>query len=792
MAILNSGLLGGGGGGSGGTVDSGTLAALTSAINAKSDLGHNHDGIYQPINTTLTNLVALGGTAGFLKKNGASGWVLDTSTYLTANQTITVTGDVTGSGSTSIALTLGTVPINKGGTGATSAANAFNALSPLTTLGDTFYHDGISTVRLAGNTAATKKFHVQTGTGSGSAPPAWDTLVAGDIPNLDWSKITTGKPTTLAGYGISDGLGSSHASDFTLHLTSGQNTWIDAITATAAEVNYLSGVTSGIQGQINGKQDADADLTAIAALAGTSGILKKTAANTWTLDTATYLTSATTVTLSGDISGTGTTAITATLPNIVTAGTNPKITYNAKGQVTAGAALVAADIPSLDWSKITTGKPTTVAGYGITDALATSHASDATLHLTSAQNTWIDAITASSGEVNFLSGVTSSVQSQLDGKQALDGTLTALAGVTTAANKLIYATGSDAFATTDFSALARTLLAQTTTGAMQSTLGIDLSPYLLATEASALYTTLEEIAAAYKEDVQVFNTAGTFTWTKPANARTVDVYILGGSGGGGSGRRGASGTDCFGGGGAGAVPMFTGLGLEADLFGATETVIVGAKGVGGAAVTADSTNGNDGTAGGISKFGTLFQALGGNPGKGGTATSGLGGQTQFIAISSNVGLNGFNANKGGDSGTTTTAGDGTTTGSATGAPYTITAVNGFFSTSSGAGGSITAANVAHAGQASMGLYNQTLQTMPNNGSTGGANTGAAGTVGTVISLGSHRKISTGGGGGGAALAAAAGAGAVPGGGGGASRNGNNSGKGGDGLDGWVIVVTHCG
>lgn len=38
----------------------------------------------------------------------------------------------------------------------------------------------------------------------------------------------------------------------------------------------------------SGKQDTDADLTAIAALAGTSGILKKTGANTWSLDTTSY------------------------------------------------------------------------------------------------------------------------------------------------------------------------------------------------------------------------------------------------------------------------------------------------------------------------------------------------------------------------------------------------------------------------------------------------------------------------------------------------------------------------
>lgn len=47
------------------------------------------------------------------------------------------------------------------------------------------------------------------------------------------------------------------------------------------------------------------------------------------------------------------------------AGTYPKVTVNTKGLVTGGQALGAADIPVLDWSKIGTGKPTTLAGYGI-------------------------------------------------------------------------------------------------------------------------------------------------------------------------------------------------------------------------------------------------------------------------------------------------------------------------------------------------------------------------------------------------------------------------------------------
>jgi len=55
------------------------------------------------------------------------------------------------------------------------------------------------------------------------------------------------------------------------------------------------------------------DLVAIEALAGTSGLLRKTAANTWSLDTATYLTGNQTITLSGIVTGSGTTSITTSI-----------------------------------------------------------------------------------------------------------------------------------------------------------------------------------------------------------------------------------------------------------------------------------------------------------------------------------------------------------------------------------------------------------------------------------------------------------------------------------------------
>jgi trimeric autotransporter adhesin len=85
-------------------------------------------------------------------------------------------------------------------------------------------------------------------------------------------------------------------------------------------------------------QAYDADLSAIAALAGTSGFLKKTAADTWSLDTSTYLTGNQSITISGDVSGSGSTAITATLANSgVTAGSYSlaSITVDSKGRITA-------------------------------------------------------------------------------------------------------------------------------------------------------------------------------------------------------------------------------------------------------------------------------------------------------------------------------------------------------------------------------------------------------------------------------------------------------------------------
>jgi hypothetical protein len=68
---------------------------------------------------------------------------------------------------------------------------------------------------------------------------------------------------------------------------------LTAIAGLADSSGLLFKAGDGVWSLTNNYQPLDADLTAIAGLAGTSGLLKKTAADTWSLDTSTYLTSIT-------------------------------------------------------------------------------------------------------------------------------------------------------------------------------------------------------------------------------------------------------------------------------------------------------------------------------------------------------------------------------------------------------------------------------------------------------------------------------------------------------------------
>ena len=106
------------------------------------------------------------------------------------------------------------------------------------------------------------------------------TTISGDIT------ISNTGVVTIAANSVA--LGTDTTGNYVQSLVAG--TGITLTNATASE-----GGTPTIAVTADTYQPLDADLTAIGALSGTSGILKKTAANTWELDTATYLTSASTL-----------------------------------------------------------------------------------------------------------------------------------------------------------------------------------------------------------------------------------------------------------------------------------------------------------------------------------------------------------------------------------------------------------------------------------------------------------------------------------------------------------------
>ena len=173
-----------------------------------------------------------------------------------------------------------------------------------------------------------------------------------------------------------------------LHLSK-----ISDVTATATELNYVDGVTSAIQTQIDSKvsktsgvskvygTDANGDQTTYDynsfgkvddVKVGTISVVTNKIANLGTMAGETATDYYTKVSADGTFIKTNPT---------ITGATKTKITYDAKGLVTAGADLAESDIPSLHLSKI----------------------SD---------------VTATATELNYVDGVTSNIQTQLDAKAA--------------------------------------------------------------------------------------------------------------------------------------------------------------------------------------------------------------------------------------------------------------------------------------------------------------------------------------------------------------------------------------
>lgn len=306
---------------------SGAFVSLTSSQTITGDKTFS-GALHATTAPTATNSTLVATTA-YVKAQG----------YITGNQTITLTGDATGSGTTSIAVTLA----NTGVTAGTYPKVTVDA-----------------------------KGRVTAGT----------TLVAADIPNLDANKITSGTiadarisgsytgMVNLTGTGnvdfarfLGNAADTSAAPSFT--WTGDTDTGIfkpaaDEIAFSTAGVQRVLINASGITGTGSGLTGLNADALASgtvpsARLSGSYGI-----SITGNAATATTLATARTIGMTGDVTwtsaafnGSGNVTGVATLANSgVTAGTYTKLTVDAKGRATAGASLVEADIPSLTASKI--------------------------------------------------------------------------------------------------------------------------------------------------------------------------------------------------------------------------------------------------------------------------------------------------------------------------------------------------------------------------------------------------------------------------------------------------------
>ena len=121
----------------------------------------------------------------------------------------------------------------------------------------------------------------------------------------------------------------SLTSGYSIPTTASQTNWDTAYTnrITSLTTTGSSGASTLISNVLNipnytlaglGGQASSANLTSLSGLTYVSAsFVKMTAANTFTLDTATYLTANQSITLSGAVAGSGTTAITTTLANSV-------------------------------------------------------------------------------------------------------------------------------------------------------------------------------------------------------------------------------------------------------------------------------------------------------------------------------------------------------------------------------------------------------------------------------------------------------------------------------------------
>jgi phage-related tail fiber protein len=356
--------------------------------------------------------------------------------YITGNQSITFSGDASGTGTTSVTLTLASV-----GTAGTYTKVTTDAKGRVTA-GTTLSASDIPTL----TAAKISDFDTQVRTSrldQMAAPTASVSLNSQKITNLADPANAQDAATkayvdaTKQGLDVKDSVRAATTASITL---SGTQT-VDGVSLVAGDrvlvKDQSTGSANGIYVVVSGgawTRAADFD-TSAKVTSGAFTFVEEGTANAdsgWVLTTDGAVTLGTTALAFTQFSGAGQITAGAGLTktgNTLDVGTASasRIVVNADSidLATAGTAGTYRSVTTDAYGRVTAGtNPTTLSGYGITDA------------------------------------------------QPLDATLTALAGVSTVADRLIYATGVDTFAVTAFTTFGRSLIDDADAAAGRTTLGL--------------------------------------------------------------------------------------------------------------------------------------------------------------------------------------------------------------------------------------------------------------------------------------------------------------------------------